>query len=248
MRVVFAILVAANLAFLAWASWIDSPREAAPRNSVTSRLPRLLLADETGNGASGERNPQKARNGLERTAFAGGQCVTVGPFSTLALSARAASLLREQGFEPRQRTAEGERLDGYWVYIGGLESEADKIRVLERLAVNGIRDAYGMPESRNGGRVSVGVFTERAGAESRAEAVQKIGYVPQIAERRQAGTLYWVDVGLTASNRTVPMQGLRELEANGASIELRQCPNNLAAPAETPAPAVAGEFGPPRSG
>src|SRR5687767_13861046 len=135
MRVVFAILVAANLAFLAWASWIDSPREAAPANSATSRLPRLLLADdETGNGAGRERNAKKGRNGLERTAFAGGQCVTVGPFSTLALSARAASLLREQGFEPRQRTAEGERLEGYWVYIGGLDTEAAKIAVLEQLA------------------------------------------------------------------------------------------------------------------
>jgi hypothetical protein len=44
-RVAFFVLVIANLAFLAWAEWIDAP-QPAPANEAYAKLPRLKLVNE----------------------------------------------------------------------------------------------------------------------------------------------------------------------------------------------------------
>ncbi|HEV7447467.1 MAG TPA: hypothetical protein VGO18_33170, partial [Steroidobacteraceae bacterium] len=50
MRAVFLVLLSANLLFLAWARWIDGPRDAGAQDSL-SRLPRLQLVTESPPGS-----------------------------------------------------------------------------------------------------------------------------------------------------------------------------------------------------
>ena len=50
MRAVFLVLLSANLLFLAWARWIDGPRDVGAQDSL-SRLPRLQLVTESPPGS-----------------------------------------------------------------------------------------------------------------------------------------------------------------------------------------------------
>ncbi|MEP7243202.1 MAG: SPOR domain-containing protein, partial [Gammaproteobacteria bacterium] len=152
------------------------------------------------------------------------RCVSVGPFNDLATAARSAALLRGRGFEPRQRAEAGEMWAGYWVYVGGLSSPADEAKVMKTLERAGISDAATMPATDSGRRVSVGLFSERERAQKRADAVKRLGFAPEITERKQPGTIYWVDLELSASDRTVPTEGLLSGEEAGSRLEIRMCP------------------------
>ncbi len=52
------------------------------------------------------------------------------------------------------------------MYVADLRTAADEAKVMKALDRAGIKDAHVMPESDNGRRVSVGLFSERDRAES----------------------------------------------------------------------------------
>jgi hypothetical protein len=235
-RAAFFVLVFANAAFLAWSQWI-APPASKPAPAPTQNLPRLELASDARKTADASPTAPAAPAGevtATRTALASDaqRCVSIGPFADLARSARAASTLRERGFDPNQRAEEGDTWAGYWVYVGGLETPADETRVLRNLDRAGIKDAHIMPPTADGRRISVGLFSERGRADRRARAVKKLGLEAEVAERRQAGTVYWVDLHLGTSDRAVPTDGLLTSD-EGSRIEVRVCPSS--APAPTPA-------------
>ena len=201
MRFVFFALLFLNLAYFAWAHWIDAPRPA-PVNEAVEHLPRLKMADEL---APAEQPPP----GTQRTALNDTNCLSVGPFIDLAGSAQAAALLKAKGFDPRQRAEQGQVSAGYWVYVGGLASQAEADRALVTLERSGIKDALVMPENADAGRrLSLGLYSERSRAERRAQAVRQAGLSAEIAERKLPGTLYWVDLTPPPGLNTVPLQGL----------------------------------------
>jgi hypothetical protein len=246
-RVVVYLLLAVNLVYLAWGGWVHAPELVEPVKQADPSLPQLALASEgiprsdqpaTVASASASAVVPVASAAAESisTAPAASRCVSVGPFNDLAQAARGAALLRDRGLNPRQRAEQGEMWDGYWVSIpsGTSDSEAKVMKALERA---GISDARVMPEAENGRRVSVGLFSERDRAEKRAQAVKKLGYTAEITERRQPGTVYWVDLEINANDRSVPTEGLLSLESAGSRLEIRVCPGSEPASApKTPAP------------
>lgn len=248
MRIAFFVLLALNLVYLAWAGWIDVP--AAPPIVSTApssaSLQTLTLVSEAASvEASQLAQPVAAATGgtdgqsVPTIADAGtsGRCVSVGPFNDLTHAARGAALLRERGFTPHQRAEQGETWDGYWVYVGGLKSAEDETKLIAALTRAGINDAHAMPQTNDGRRVSVGLFSERDRAEKRAQAVKKLGFTAEVSERQQPGTIYWVDLDLGANERTVPTEGLLSLENAGSRLEIRVCPASTpAAPAPSRPP------------
>jgi hypothetical protein len=201
-RAIFLVLLTANLLFLAWARWIDSPREATAQDTL-SRLPRLHLVTDPAPGPkptsleSAVTDPVAVtqRTSL-RLSDPNRTCTSVGPFNDIASAARAAGLLTQRGFSLRQRAEEGETIEGYWVFVGGMQSDDEVNRVVERLSKSGFTDAHIMKNYSTNRRVSVGMFSTRERAEKRAAAVQDMGLHPEIGERRFPGTIYWVDVTL----------------------------------------------------
>jgi len=150
--------------------------------------------------------------------------MSVGPFGDVDHSARAAALLQQKGFDPRQRAEAGDMSAGYWVYVGGIKNDAETDKVLVSLERNGIKDALVMPESPDAGRrVSLGLFSERSRAEKRAQTVRQMGFKAEVAEHYLAGTVYWVDLTLLPGMNTVPIQ---DLIAKGVSshIAVQPCP------------------------
>ena len=121
--------------YLAWAGWIDTPRATAVVAQANPSLPELALvanrlsADATSvHGCRAGVTPPStqpvvavADADTSRAIGSATRCVSVGPFNDLARAARGAALLRERGFNPRQRAEQGEMWNGYWVYVGGLK-------------------------------------------------------------------------------------------------------------------------------
>jgi hypothetical protein len=222
-RIAFFTLLFANAAYFAWANWIDTP--APPRASAKQELPQLRLANEGADAANPRLGPM-----IPLASEPAARCVSVGPFEDLASVGRAAATLQERGLKTRQRAEEGSGWTGYWVYVGGLASAEDQSRGLRRLERGGIADAHAMAESREGRRISLGVFSERARADRRAKAVAALGMKPEIVERRQTGAAYWIDFELAARDSAIAAEGLLSTNATGSHIEIRPCPTAIERP------------------
>ncbi len=249
MRAAFFALLFANLAFMAWAGWVDTPRQAKTTDAA-SRLPQLKLVSEVSPEQQGGADSGAVRKMAMSTpagtsagsqapsqapADIGARCVSVGPFNDLAIAAKAAGALHSRGFAPQQRAEEGETWNGFWVYIGGVSDAAEADKAFKTLDRAGIKDAHLMPESNDGRRISVGLFSERDRAERRARTVEKLGFKTEVAERKQPGTVYWVDLALKPSDGAVPVQDLLTVGAGSSRLSVQNCPPNpTAQPAAAP--------------
>jgi len=202
-RVAFFLLLAANLAFFAWTQWL-APREAVLPVSPKVDAPRLRLALET----------------AQPTSADGARCVTVGPFATNELAARARQTLNDSGYASLPREVETRELDGYWVYLESPPSESGERRLIERLRRGGIVDAQPMGELGSARRISLGVFTDQARAAFQSERVAKLGLLPQIEARERAGSAIWLD--LTLKSDAPPLEGSK-FPAGNTELEFRPC-------------------------
>jgi cell division septation protein DedD len=228
-RTAVIVLFFVNLVFAAWGHWIDLPPEPAV-SQADVHLPRLVLANAlpirpatVPLAIAAVTAPSTDASSPTATPDAK-RCVSVGPFSDVVQETRAASLLQERGFTPKERTEAGDVRDGYWVYLGGLRSAVDEARALKSLQDAGITDAHAVPAAEDGRRVSVGLFTERPRAERRARAVQHLGFSPDIVERRRPGAIYWIDLDLGTSDAAVLTEGLASPDQRESRIQVRVCP------------------------
>jgi SPOR domain len=227
-RAVFFVLLLANLAFLAWAEWIDVP-EPAPANDIYARLPRLRLISEQPGDDSRPSSGSARKTALQAPVQAS-RCLSIGPFDDQASATRGASLLRDKGLAPRQRAGQGEISKGFWVYIGGLKSDREVAQVLQTLEQSHVADAHVMPDTGDVHLVSVGLFSERDRADRRAEALRKLGLEPEVAERKLPATLFWMDVDLPPGASS-PTGAEIAGEGTGADVRVMPCPTEATQPA-----------------
>lgn len=232
MRRLFFFLLFANLAYFAWAELVTPP-PTVPPNEAFARLPALKLVEEL--PLSQRPDPNAPR----KTADPQSACLSVGPFGDVDNSAKAAALLRAKGFDPKQRAEQGEMTQSWWVFIGGMKSDSDTDHALVALERNGVKDALVMPATADAGRrISLGLFTERARAERRAESVRAMGLKAEVAERKLANALYWVDLSPQPGMNTIPLQ---DLFAEGVSskVTVQPCPPAAAQAANPNPPSAA---------
>ena len=242
MRAIFLTLLVANLLFMAWARWIDAPRDAGAHDAL-SHLPRLQLVDENGAPKPTSANlPNSANSPAPPPALAPvvaekvalqipnlpqvARCTSVGPFNDIAHAARAAGLLTQRGFKLQQRAEEGETIEGYWVFVGGLNSDQDVNDVVAQLTTHGFTDAHVMKNFSTNRRISVGMFSTQERAEKRAAAVKALGLSPEVGERRFPGTVYWVDVALASPEQKPPQEYLFA-DIGHARVQMQPCPAGL---------------------
>ena len=240
MRAAFFLLLLANLAFLAWAEWIDAP-QPAPINEAYARLPRLKLIHEL--------PPEESRpssNNARKTALEvpppslAASCISVGPFDDEASATRSATQLRDKGFTPRQRAEQGEVSKGFWVFIGGLKTDRDVAQVLRTLQQSHIDDAHVMPDTGDLHQVSVGLFSDRDRADHRAQSVQKLGLQPEVAERKQPTTVFWMDVNVPAGTASPTAQDVTSADRGDSRVSVVSCPGSATPSAPEPDPSAPG--------
>jgi hypothetical protein len=225
MRVIFALLVLANVAWFAWTHWVVRPvADAAP---ARVEVPRLVLAREAPASDAAARPPILPTE----------NCLSLGPFSDLTDAARASTLLRENGLQPRQRAGEGVVWKGYWVSLEQVPDRASAEGIIERLRRFGIGDAYSMPDEGRQITISLGLFTERQRALQRMDEVKALGFEPLMAERERSGTVYWIDVDVEAPAK-LPDAALLD-DDGGRILRLEIQPCDAAASGSRPVPDLA---------
>lgn len=225
MRVIFALLVLANVAWFAWTHWVERPVEDAAPARLDA--PQLVLAREA-------PATEAAARPLIRPAD---NCLSLGPFSDLTDAARASTLLRENGLLPRQRAGQGVVWKGYWVSLEQVPDRPSAEGIIERLRRFGIGDAYSMPDEGRQITISLGLFSERQRALQRMDEVKALGFEPLMAERERSGTVYWIDVDVEPPAR-LPDAAL--LDGDGGRIlrlEIESC--DAAAGTSRPVPDLA---------
>ncbi len=184
MRLAFALLLFANIAWYGWTHWIASPGDAAVIATTSAPGPGLQLARE----ATPSKTPGRA------APRAGNNCLSLGPFTDLTDAARASTLLRENKLQPRQRAGEGVVWKGFWVTLDGVPDRTAANALIERLRRFGVGDAYAMPGDGRDITISLGLFSERQRALRRLDDVKALGLAPRIVDRERSGTVYWIDV------------------------------------------------------
>jgi hypothetical protein len=181
--------------------WL-APGEAQLPVSPKVNAPRLELVSES--------RPVTGGNG---------SCVTVGPFATTELAARARRTLGDSGYPSTPREVETREFDGYWVYLESPTTESGERRLLDRLKKGGIAEAQAMGELGSR-RISLGVFSEETRAAAQSERVARLQLLPQIEGRQKTGTAIWLD--LTLKSDSPPLEG-QKFPAGDTELEFRAC-------------------------
>ena len=210
MRAALLLLLLANLAFFAWSQWL-APKDAQLPVSPKVNAPRLQLARES-----------------QPSVSANGRCVTVGPFATNELAARARQTLNDSGYSSLPREVATRAFDGYWVYLESPPSESGERRLLDRLKNGGIAEAQPMGDLGATRRISLGIFSDETRAAVQSEKVAKLGLLPQIEAREKPGTAIWLD--LTLKSDSPPLEGSK-FPAGDAELEFKPCPTEAGAAA-----------------
>ncbi len=186
--------------------------EAAP--IVAGATAAAPASAATGVQIEGVAAPSPVGSGVAGTSAA--RCLTIGPFDTEARYETAARRIADSRYAASQRRVAAEVPDGYIVLIRGIANRAAQQRVQRRLRQGGIADAYPLPALPDGLAVSVGLFSERAGADRRAADVRKQGFTPEVNARRRPGEAFWLDLRPTAAAAASAASALE------AEIALRQ--------------------------
>jgi hypothetical protein len=223
-RVLFLLLLLANLLFLAWTRWVVPPPSgadvAAPRTTTPLRPIRLQHEAAGAGGATGGITGPAGGESL-----AAASCVSVGPFLEQAHADTAASALQRLGFATRMRTATDEVRVGYWVRVPDLATPADATNALAALQAAGLGDAYVLTDEGPGNVVSVGVFADPRRAAQVAESVARAGLTPQTTDRMRTLDVFWLDVDRQANGGIPELDDVGAPPEGGLPLELRVCPS-----------------------
>lgn len=122
------------------------------------------------------------------------RCRSLGPFTSVGEANRASSILGGLGYSPMQRVAEGEVWFGYWVYLSPFPSTEAAEEMARELDRNLVEDYYVVRGGEMADAISLGVFSERSRAETRATDMREMGFPAEITDRYRTAPVYWLDV------------------------------------------------------
>jgi len=233
LRVLFLLLLLANVLFLAWTRWVvPLPPVTADVAASARTLQPIRLRQEL----PAVTDAAAASVGADLLAAS---CVSVGPFGDPAHAEVARLQLERLGFSSRRRVAQDEVRVGYWVRVPNLATPADATSALGTLQAAGLGDAYIVEGDEAGTTLSIGVYADQRKAAAVAQAVQAAGFTPETSDRLRTLEVLWLDVDRQANGGLPALEDLGEPAAGALPYDLRACPVPGAADDVTP-PAVPG--------
>jgi hypothetical protein len=224
-------LALANAGYFLWSRDIGRPA-AAP---VAAPAPTLKLASEAGDPnlrPSTPAVPAPDNTGADAARDAGTtdllsnvkRCISVGPFRDVSEAAHAAATLRGGGYDPRQRMTDGEVWAGVWVYLPLPATRGADDQMLAKLKAAGITDALEMPGPNDASVISLGLFSDQKRAQARVAQAQALGLNPGMADRKHAGSVYWVDIELKPTDSMLNAADLQGEAGRIVRLEVKGCP------------------------
>jgi hypothetical protein len=250
LKSIVVCLVLANVGYFLWAHGVagtaETPAQPAPAATLklASESPRGANAGAGGASAGGGSAGGAAADGtavasLSSGAAAGGtaagnaegglltnvkRCISIGPFNDVSEAAHAATTLRGGGYDPRQRSADGDVWAGVWVYLPLPPTKAAGEQMLAKLKAAGIADALEMPGPNEGSVISLGLYGESKRAQARVAQVQALGFNPGIADRKRSGNVYWIDIDLKPTDSVLNPADLQGESGRIVRLEVKACP------------------------
>ncbi|MDP9066656.1 MAG: hypothetical protein M3O06_12430, partial [Pseudomonadota bacterium] len=132
--------------------------------------------------------------------------------------------LRTEGYDPRQRVADGEVWAGVWVYVPVPAAAAGDAQVLAKLKAAGIGDALEMPGPADAPVISLGVFSDLKRAREQIARAKSAGLTPATADRRRTGQVYWIDMDLAPTAGSLDPADLQSESGRISRLEIKPCP------------------------
>lgn len=201
-RILVLVLLAANLLYLGWSRWVSDEK---PR----------LVAPETG-----AAQPAAGTSRASTAAASASGCTTIGPVRDETRALEIEQLLVDQQLAPARRIVTEQVREGWWVYVANRDAAA-QARSMRAIQGAGIRDAFAMPDDPEF-RVSVGLFTDEARANTRAEAVRALRLEAVVNERMQEQPSVWFD--LAAAAQTLDLARFRAEGIDMQDLRIEDCP------------------------
>ncbi|MEW5862280.1 MAG: SPOR domain-containing protein [Pseudomonadota bacterium] len=215
MRALFLFLVAANLAFFAWTTYLAPPeagRDPRPlaRQIEPQRLPIVPAAGE---------EPPKAQ--ARAPAPPAPACLEWGGFAP-SEAARAAEALAPLGLGARLTERRSAETASWWVFIPPQANRQAAQKKAAELKALGIEDYFIVQEEGPlRWALSLGVFSSEEAARSRLEALKGRGVrSAQVGARETPVQKVWYQV---REAEAAQLAKLKELAAAFPGTELRDC-------------------------
>jgi hypothetical protein len=219
-RILFLLLLLANVLFLAWTRWVvpETPATINVPAPGGRELQPIRLRAEAPNAAA-PTAADSSSAGLGAAA-----CVSVGPFIDPAHAAAANAQLERLGFTSRRRVSQDQVRVGYWVRVPNLATPADATNALAALRAAGLGDAYVLAEGEPDNTVSVGVFSDPRRAAEVSAVVLKAGFTPETSDRLRQLEVLWLDIDRQANGGLPSLEALGAQPEGGLPYEMRACP------------------------
>jgi hypothetical protein len=218
MRLLFLLLVLANLAYFAWTRFFS------PEDAISDRAPlsRQIEPEKLPIVPPAPAGPASAL-----LSAAGSSCLEWGGF------ALAEALLAQKALEPlalgaRLSERRSDETAGWWVFIPPQGNRAAALKKTEELKALGVDDFFVVQdEGRFRWAVSLGVFSSEVAAQSRLGSLRERGVkTAQLGQRDAAVMKVWLRIRDTQAAEQVK---IKDLAAQSPGTELRAC-----APVATP--------------
>ena len=223
MRILFLLLLAANLALFAWSQYYapaDASADPEPqRRQLSPEKIRLLEGKELTNLATAK--PKPAAAAAPASASPPGACIEWGGFA-VAEAPKAEQALAPLALGARLSQRRSEETAGWWVFIPPQPNRAAAQKKTAELKVLGIDDYFVLQdEGKMRWAVSLGVFSTEEAARVRLEALRAKGVrSAQSGERDTQVAKVWFQ--LRAPDATLQAR-FREPAKGFPGTEIRDC-------------------------
>jgi len=194
MKYLVYLLVLANIAFLGWNIHMNQiagevARELPVLPAGVTPLVTLQELDSQRDNAEAVSGVEVLTNARPPGAGAALTCLAIGPFPAVENLQSVSQELQLHGVQARQRTAEIQKPNGYWVHLPAMKRE-QVLRAVKTLEDNKDHEYY----VGKGNLLSLGIFDEMPRAETRLRQARKLGFDPLLETRYQTSTEYWLDI------------------------------------------------------
>lgn len=213
MKWLVGFLCVINAALFLWATGHDpdglEPASAYPVvNAENMRL--LHELGEPGQGGEDSR----------------GRCARIGPFVDSAVAALAGQKLDALSLSYSRRTVKSREIRAYRVFLGPFETRTGIEAQRRLLKADDIEDFYIKRDEQGAGIISLGLFSQRDGAEQLADRLSRLDMQVRIrAEDRTLKPRFWLEIDDPSLAREIPPE-LAEARwgERGARLRRYECP------------------------
>lgn len=135
------------------------------------------------------------------------ECARIGPFASSAVVALAAQQLDAMSLSYSRRTVRSREIRTFRVFLGPFRSEPAVETQRRLLEAAGVEDYYVKRDDGGGSVVSLGLFSQREGAEVMRRKLAEDGIEARLrSEDRLLEPNFWLEINDPAVAREIPRQ------------------------------------------